>query len=867
MLLQRLIPGRAPTPSTALNLATREDRNDLAFVTRAVSLNGANLAHASPRLRANGHVVLAALANRGQALEFAAPALQNDREIAMAAVTNNGLALKFATLKVRNRKAVVLAAVRSNGLALEFGSKALKEDRDVVAAAAQQNGFALQKFAAGALKEDYELNFMAIQQDGECYSELPSALRDDRALAILALERNGHALRFFSREFRGDRGIVLAAVRTKGRALHHARRHLRADREIVSAAVQQTWHALQYASAELRADPTLVIGECGEASGGRALQFADDLALDKEQALMAVKSSGRAFRRLSPELRADRDVCLAAVRLDGEVIRYASNELRADNEVVLTSVTRSGRALQWASAALHGSHEVCLAACQQDGRALHVCAPAVRGFRDFSSGMGVARFDKALQGSLAAYCAKVKADDKGVVLAACTNYGLALAHASVALQNDREIVLAAVRQNGRALRYAGRELRADKDVVALALAQPECGSAIHFASEDLRKDRYVVLAAAAFDWDGEKCAADEIKNADKHLPARRADRHFVSDVALAALSVQENAPLRPRGEETWRRPRTGRFTNFGLDDVAEPKTRPSTAPVEWFPNIQPFALPQQPGDWFPGTQSLATTLESSSLGPVYERSPSYVAQSLGDGSSHINIDDELPPVDPGLGFVEGPVRTRKPPSSARESFLSVEEKRAGQGIWHVPWEQLAVPGAPPAVLAGARPAQAAAFTVPAANPIAATETTASRTVVEQQPREVKHSAVGKPEAAPTSKQAAPPPAAKPEFYSKPPATEPFLTLTASEDALAVPLRTAITHSTATADDPCLGLEEQILELVTRRAPHNLLMLPDGCANARAKDQANPALGLEALLIKMQGKYSEGYSQVHAHGAT
>jgi len=912
MLLQRLLPARSPPTSSALNLATLEDRNDINFVMRAVSLNGANLEYVSPRLRANGHVVLNALSNRGLALEFASLALRNDRKIVEAAVNNNGLALKFASSKMRKCKAVVLAAVLNNGLALEFASKAFKEDRDIVAAALQQNGYALHLFAAESLKNDYELNFMALKQNGECYSELPSELRDDRALALLALEQNGHALRYFSREFRGDREIVLAAVRVKGRALHHARRHLRADRDIVSAAVRQTWHALQYASSELRADPTLVIGECGDASGGRALQFADDLALDKEQALLAVQSSGRSFRQLSAKLRADRDVCLAAVRLDGEMIRYASSELRADKEVVLISVSKCGRALQWAPASLRTDHEVCLAACQHDGRALHVCAPAVRGHRDFSSNLCAARFDKELQGSLVAYYAKLKAADRAVVLAACTNYGLALAYASIPLQRDREIVLAAVRQNGRALQYAGGELRADKDVVAIAVAQPECGSMIRYASEELRKDRNIVITATNFDWDGEKCAADEFRNADKNLPTRRADRQFVSDVALAALSVQEVAPLRPRGHQTWRRPWTRPLKSCSKKgDVTASKKEHFVATKEWFPDIQPHDTPQESMDAFPDAQSIASTLETTSLDPSYEIQSTDETKPLGIKFASATA-DEVPNLVLSVEHIERPdqTQTQAVNLSTHDEFMGELSNDFEQYTGQISNNNVATSVAPIEVHETESPLRRGSSMIQSTSRFSSTklakaattrasievsskklvkasdleavvehsstkvaqvsalkaliessrtkveEVTASKAPVEDGPKQRKHQPSAKPVTTESIKEVLDrPPSDKPHTQRKS-LNAPARTAEHSESSVQTPVEL----SAAQADDLCQKLEKQIVEFMTERAPHNLLMTSEGCAFARRKFPGNPVLGLQGLLHRVQEKYGEGYSQ-------
>ena len=52
---------------------------------KAVGLCGAALAHASPRLRADPAVVLAAVGQDGRALRFAAPALREDVDLVVKA--------------------------------------------------------------------------------------------------------------------------------------------------------------------------------------------------------------------------------------------------------------------------------------------------------------------------------------------------------------------------------------------------------------------------------------------------------------------------------------------------------------------------------------------------------------------------------------------------------------------------------------------------------------------------------------------------------------------------------------------------------------------------------------------------------------
>ena len=77
-----------------------------------------------------------------------------------------------------------------------------------------------------------------------------------------------------------------------------------------------------------------------------------------------------------------------------------------------------------------------------------------------------------------------------MVLAAVSNDGHALQHATVELKGDREIVLAAVSKNGLALRYATEELKGDREIVLAAVSEHGlCSSVCHRGTERRLRDR------------------------------------------------------------------------------------------------------------------------------------------------------------------------------------------------------------------------------------------------------------------------------------------------------------------------------------------------------------------------------------------
>jgi hypothetical protein len=124
---------------------------------------------------------------------------------------------------------------------------------------------------------------------------------------------------------------------------------------------------------------------------------------------------------------------------------------------------------------VHADKEVVLAAVSQNGHALKHASEALRRDKEV-----VEQDGRALE-----YASEALRGDKEVVLAAVKQDGLQLRHAS-ALKNDKEVVLEAVKQDGRALLYASKALCGDKEVVLAAVAQN--GFALRFASETLSYD-------------------------------------------------------------------------------------------------------------------------------------------------------------------------------------------------------------------------------------------------------------------------------------------------------------------------------------------------------------------------------------------
>ena len=105
-------------------------------------------------------------------------------------------------------------------------------------------------------------------------------------------------------------------------------------------------------------------------------------------------------------------------------------------------------------------------------------------------------------------------DDFEVAMAAVTNCGPTLQHASTRLQSDRDIVTAAVAASGASIQFASDAIRGCKDIMLQAVKS--FGAALQYAPDDLRADREIVLAAITGYGTALQYASPELRN-DKYL--------------------------------------------------------------------------------------------------------------------------------------------------------------------------------------------------------------------------------------------------------------------------------------------------------------------------------------------------------------
>jgi hypothetical protein len=238
------------------------------------------------------------------------------------------------------------------------------------------------------------------------------------------------------------------------------------------------------------------------------------------------------------EMKGDRTAVMQAVTSAGITLEIAPVEFRDDKLVVLAAVQQNGLALQFASDRLRNEQEVgadspspCLADAARTiggarrgvtvrpGARVRLLAAAVRA----RTGAPARRPVPPRRGSCRLTSAAVQ------VLAAVSQDGWALQHATDGHKSDDTIVKAAVGQQGMALGYAHERCRADPSVVNVAVKQN--GGALYHAHESLQQDVSLVLTAIRLH---PHCAPRIIKFAHSTLRADPA-------VVLAAVAQRGRA--------------------------------------------------------------------------------------------------------------------------------------------------------------------------------------------------------------------------------------------------------------------------------------------------------------------------------------
>jgi len=321
----------------------------------------------------------------------------------------------------------------------------------------------------------------------------PPALRSRRDLVFACIQRTGLALEHASAALRGDPTLVAEACKTHHHALQFAVSDVQGDRAVVRVAVSHHGEAIQFASEALQSDPE--IATIAVANGHEVLWMCPpSMRAHKGVVLAAVGRNGLNLRLASPELKADRTVALKAVMNCGMALQYVAPELQR-KELVLAAVRQDGAALAHAPGALSSDPAVVTAALHLGGLTVSKerrVAPngSIYTFQEF---LGEAKWQveykekhrncsetrcSELVGRGCEYKKKYNEANPGAAedwrsqsWDGAAKWHAAQSHPGAAvpesLWSHREVVMAAVTQDGMALQHASEDLRSDP-LVAMA---------------------------------------------------------------------------------------------------------------------------------------------------------------------------------------------------------------------------------------------------------------------------------------------------------------------------------------------------------------------------------------------------------------
>ena len=467
-----------------LHGATEEQRDNKDVVLKSImKYGGDELEHASPRLKDDEDILLAALWSRpdkfyleqiwknvsqrlrdlkqdaidslggpfAQASEVSdvyrnLPLfLQYDRDVSLKVVEQEGTLLQELPLGFREMDVeIVMTAISNDSTAFQFVGTFLQQDRDVIAT--------------------------MIVARPEMIQTIYSRVQDDEEMCFSLVERNCGVILHLPPKFQQKKNFVVAAI--KGGALDEfpffivedAFKHFLDDNDIATLIVEKA--------------PYLIANDSFECLQNR-----------KHFLLEAIKKDADVFQHLPLHHRADENIALVAI--NNLPINLGFSELSSDKEVVLLAVSKDGHAVQFASDDLKSDRDVAIAAVSKDGHAIRYLSNNMKSDREIAMAAVTSR-GYALQD--VSDCMK---SDRRVVTTAVANHGFALQHASDSMKSDRQVVMTAVANDGRALQHAPDSMKADRDVVTAAVKHT--GVALQFASEEMKANRNVVLAAIARD--------------------------------------------------------------------------------------------------------------------------------------------------------------------------------------------------------------------------------------------------------------------------------------------------------------------------------------------------------------------------------
>ncbi len=259
----------AEDPYGGGHLPERFTRNK-AFMFDAVALQGGNYKYASPTLKKNEALALAALKQNICAYQLTDKSLQNSKKFNLKALEGNGNIYRYLQNQIlREDPDIAYAAIR-NGLqyAMRNLDKCFQDDIDMILEIGQTQTISTQDIGKKArnnlgvmkacLRQDpyaiydagpdvlRDKGFVceALKLDWSNIEYVPDVLRQDRDVAMVAVRSNGISLQYLDPKFANDKQVVLAAIQSNADVYHYLLRvavHEGAEQPQCGSTLQSQW--------------------------------------------------------------------------------------------------------------------------------------------------------------------------------------------------------------------------------------------------------------------------------------------------------------------------------------------------------------------------------------------------------------------------------------------------------------------------------------------------------------------------------------------------------------------------------------------------------------------------------------------------
>ena len=458
--------------------------------------SGANLEHASLRLRDDEDTVLLALRSERCGFQYASDRVRACATMAEAAATvHHGSPLMYILPDAVSDEDMVHRMLEANGGLLEYlRVDSIRADpRLVRAAITSAKSGRLLRHASEELRSsrDFFLSLPPPQQ-GEAF--VHTTLLDDEELARSSVEYEGGVLKHLNERLRDDTALVRAAARQSGGSVQYASERCRDDAVTMRLAVRSSWHSFQYATERLRSDADFVLDACKTVHW--VLQYVPTLTADAQFMTTATEAYPAAYEYASPTLRGDAAFAISCLSRCGAALQHASMDLQDDPDVVRSAVTNSASALRYASLSLRDDETFMLEILAVKGMALEYASKRLQ--RDYDVVLtAVANDAEALRIAVDTFFVldheNIDTQCATIFLAALKqNTDIALRYAPASALTDRALLLPLLAKDGSLLKRLPTEMRCEEEICLAAVS-----SYAYSLQHCVDPSRAVVLAAVS----------------------------------------------------------------------------------------------------------------------------------------------------------------------------------------------------------------------------------------------------------------------------------------------------------------------------------------------------------------------------------